>query len=140
MMNFYAHSKDGQPPPTWQPLEEHLHNVADLAAQFAAPFGGQDWARLAGLWHDLGKYNPDFQRRLEGESIRVVHSEAGGQKSKAKRSPSPWQFIHNFNPHLHWAGDELFVMYFMLWVKLFYYLYIENIDEACFRELKDARL
>jgi CRISPR-associated endonuclease/helicase Cas3 len=56
----------------------HLDNVAQLAAQFAYPFGGEQWARLAGLWHDLGKFSPDFQRKLEGESIRVVHSAAGG--------------------------------------------------------------
>jgi CRISPR-associated endonuclease/helicase Cas3 len=77
-MNYYAHSKDGAPPSTWQPLEEHLRNVAELAAVFAKPFGGDEWARLAGLWHDLGKYHPDFQRKLDGENIRVVHSETGG--------------------------------------------------------------
>ncbi|WP_155942331.1 hypothetical protein [Rhodomicrobium vannielii] len=31
----------------------------------------------AGLLHDLGKYHPDFQRRLEGSDIRVEHSIAG---------------------------------------------------------------
>ena len=77
MKNYYAHSNDG-PSETWQPLEDHLQNVAEKAAKFAAPFGGEQWAHLAGLWHDLGKYHPDFQRKLHGESIRVVHSEAGG--------------------------------------------------------------
>jgi CRISPR-associated endonuclease/helicase Cas3 len=54
-LTFYAHSKENQPPEIWQPLEEHLENVAQLAAEFAAPFGGEQWARLAGIWHDLGK-------------------------------------------------------------------------------------
>ncbi|MDF7807377.1 CRISPR-associated helicase Cas3' [Pontiellaceae bacterium B12219] len=76
-MNYYAHSNT-EDPSRWQPLEDHLEQVAELAAQFARPFGGEEWARLAGLWHDLGKYHPDFQRKLKGESIRVVHSEAGG--------------------------------------------------------------
>lgn len=82
-MQHYAHSNDGAPS-GWQPLEEHLGNVAGMAAQFAAPFGGEEWARLAGLWHDLGKYHPDFQRKLHGESIRVVHSEAGGHLATLK--------------------------------------------------------
>jgi len=76
-MKFYAHSNSSEPA-SWQPLKEHLENVAKMAAEFAKPFGGEDWARIAGLWHDLGKYSPDFQRKLYGESLRVVHSEAGG--------------------------------------------------------------
>ena len=82
---FYAHSTDKPDKSDWQTLDEHLQNVAKLAAEFAIPFGGQDWARLAGLWHDLGKYSLDFQRRLEGENIRVVHSEAGGHLAKLKQ-------------------------------------------------------
>lgn len=53
-MNYYAHSLEGQPKEQWQPLDEHLRNVAELAAEFAKPFGGEDWAWIAGLWHDLG--------------------------------------------------------------------------------------
>jgi len=46
-LTYYAHSKENQPPEHWQPLEEHLKNVADLAAEFAAPFGEEnnDWER-----------------------------------------------------------------------------------------------
>jgi CRISPR-associated endonuclease/helicase Cas3 len=32
-----------------------------MAAEFARPFGGGELARAAGLFHDLGKYHPDFQ-------------------------------------------------------------------------------
>jgi len=35
-------------------LEGHCRSVAKLASDFASPFGGSDWAHLAGLWHDLG--------------------------------------------------------------------------------------
>ena len=45
-MKYYAHSKEGGSS-NWQPLGEHLKNVAELAADFAAPFGGESWARLA---------------------------------------------------------------------------------------------
>ena len=50
-------------------LVEHLHGVEELAAGFAAPFGAADWARLAGRWHDLGKFRNRFQgyiRKVSG--------------------------------------------------------------------------
>ncbi len=71
-------------------LADHLHEVARLAGDHAAPFGGHDWARLAGLWHDLGKYRPRFQSyiraasradaedaHIEGKPGRSPHSTAG---------------------------------------------------------------
>ncbi|MCL7489415.1 MAG: CRISPR-associated endonuclease Cas3'' [Desulfobulbaceae bacterium] len=93
-MKYYAHSLEGQPPENWQPLEEHLKNVAEMAAEFAKPFGGDQWACLAGLWHDLGKYSPAFQKKLydangfechiETQPGRVIHSEAGGHLAAQK--------------------------------------------------------
>ena len=53
MPDYYAHSKEGRPPSEWQPLEEHLKNVAGMVRSFADIFGAGDWAYLAGLWHDL---------------------------------------------------------------------------------------
>ena len=52
---------------TWRDphdLAEHLAGVAALAACHARTFGAEDWAHLAGLWHDLGKYRPRFQRYI----------------------------------------------------------------------------
>jgi len=59
---YYAHSQneDGE----WQGLAEHLNAVAECAARFAAPFGASELACWAGLWHDLGKFHPDFQAYL----------------------------------------------------------------------------
>ena len=71
------------------PLGEHLSEVARLAGEFAAAFGSSDWARLAGLWHDLGKFREKFQiylkqasgydpeAHIEGTLGRVDHSTAG---------------------------------------------------------------
>lgn len=69
-------------------LEEHLREVARLAGNFSSAFGSEDWARLAGLWHDLGKYREAFQRYIKTVSGydaeahiesagRVDHSTAG---------------------------------------------------------------
>lgn len=49
-------------------LAAHLQCVAVRAADFSAAFESttttRRWAYLAGLWHDLGKYRPGFQRDL----------------------------------------------------------------------------
>jgi len=56
VQKFYAHSVEGKPKSEWQELEEHLRVTAELAKKFANEFGSGDWAYLAGLWHDLGKW------------------------------------------------------------------------------------
>lgn len=95
---FYAHSLCDRPVEEWQVLEEHLKNVAGLAADFAKPFNAGEWAWLAGLWHDLGKYAPAFQARLllengieahlENNPGRVNHSSAGGLFAIKKLDPN----------------------------------------------------
>ena len=42
----------------------HLTAVAAMAREFAEPFGGGEMAYWAGLWHDLGKFHPEFQEYL----------------------------------------------------------------------------
>jgi len=61
----YAHTLKGTTTTEdWQPLEEHLENVAKRAATHASAFGSNEWGKLAGRWHDLGKYAKDFQSKL----------------------------------------------------------------------------
>ena len=74
---FYAHTIAGQPPEKWQFLEVHLREVAKLAAEFASAYDAADWAYCAGLWHDVGKYQREFQQRLRGSGLSVEHSGAG---------------------------------------------------------------
>jgi len=58
-MNYHAHTAatpDGKSDPDqtrWQPLAEHLRNVADLPKQFAVPLGLATEAELAGLLHEI---------------------------------------------------------------------------------------
>lgn len=86
-MEYYAHSVEGKPTSKWHVLHDHLLNVANLARKFAEAFNSGDWAYVAGLWHDLGKYSEDFQKMLcatagseahiETRPGRVDHSTAG---------------------------------------------------------------
>jgi CRISPR-associated endonuclease/helicase Cas3 len=50
---YYAHSLEGKPPSEWQPLEEHLRNVGELARKLTDDFNAGVWGYLAGLWHDV---------------------------------------------------------------------------------------
>lgn len=79
-LRYYAHTAEDEQgnrlrveSGKWQPLADHLQNVAKLAADFAAPFGASDEARLAGLLHDLGKYSASFQARLRDPSIHGIN-------------------------------------------------------------------
>ena len=61
-MTSIAHTKNSQG--KRQDLEEHLRNVADAAERYCTSFGGERFARFAGLLHDIGKYDPAFQQYL----------------------------------------------------------------------------
>lgn len=72
-------------------LADHLLKVARLASDYASTYGGEDWAKLAGVWHDLGKYSVAFQcyiksasgydaeAHIETTPGKVNHSDAGAQ-------------------------------------------------------------
>ncbi len=87
---LFAHSENGEG--KWHLLGDHLLSVGNLAAEFARPFGAEDWARLAGYWHDLGKASSAFQVYLRNAShlgeqdeqpatlkAKIDHTSAGAQ-------------------------------------------------------------
>ena len=78
-MVAYAHSVSGAPPARWELLSDHLAEVAELAALFAAKFDAGEWGRASGLLHDVGKLSPEFQARLQGGKTPVDHSTAGAR-------------------------------------------------------------
>lgn len=87
----------------WQihDLGLHLTCVADKSRSFADVFGNGDWAKIAGLWHDLGKFLPDWQKyirrrtgynvdaHIEGNNGRPNHSTAGAVLSLEQFKLSP---------------------------------------------------
>lgn len=81
---YYAHSDPARPRSEWHRLEGHLRAAADLAEQFASTFASGDWARLAGLWHDLGKYREEFQTYLEQGGERLDHAVVGSLLAQQK--------------------------------------------------------
>ena len=101
---FYAHTACGphgkiDPDRSrWQLLSSadearpgHSEAVARLAADFASSFGGADWTKFAGLWHDLGKFSDAFQNYLalasdsdaDGETDTATGSARGPDHSTA---------------------------------------------------------
>jgi len=90
-MRFFAHTaEDDQgnrlPEDKWQPLSEHLRNVARLAREFATPLGLAAEGELAGLLHDVGKYAERFQARLRNPAIHGINhwAAAAAQASAMK--------------------------------------------------------
>lgn len=76
---FYAHSGKEKDRSDWQLLPVHLDGTATLAGERGQPFRMAALAALAGAYHDLGKYDPAFDRILTGEKERVDHSTAGAK-------------------------------------------------------------
>lgn len=74
MGNYIGHtSEEGRQ----QLLIDHLKGTSLLAERFASVFDAPEWGRMAGLYHDIGKYSAAFQRRILEDGPRVDHSTAG---------------------------------------------------------------
>lgn len=85
------------------PLAGHLEGTARLSEAFAGSFGNGDWGRLAGLWHDLGKFSPEFQgyirkasgydpdAHIEGAPGKVDHSTVDAAIRRAQALLAPYR-------------------------------------------------
>lgn len=97
MEKVYAHSK-GPLLDNWQPLGDHLSNVAKMAAAFAKTFKSENWASNAGWLHDLGKATNAFQNYLlesndlddsgyDNDGSVSNHASAGAALAEEKLGP-----------------------------------------------------
>lgn len=70
-------------------LEDHLRSTAEMASRFAGEFGCQKMGRILGLLHDIGKYNPGFQKYIRNEDIKKGpnHSGVGAIEAVMKGLP-----------------------------------------------------
>jgi CRISPR-associated endonuclease/helicase Cas3 len=71
-------------------LRDHLQGTADRSSAFAAKFDSAAIAQLIGLWHDLGKYHPAFQKKMAGALTSALNDEdtlaAAGANAKVDHS------------------------------------------------------
>ncbi len=77
---YLAHKKDDG---TIQAVKEHSLNTANLCKDYSVGELKQ-FMYMLGLLHDIGKYQPSFQRRINGENIRVEHSICGAKEIDIK--------------------------------------------------------
>ena len=68
MKTVYAHSLKGHSEKDWQTLEEHSRNVADLAAEFAAPFGSSEAALVDAVFLGTEHFMDDERNCAETRS------------------------------------------------------------------------
>jgi CRISPR-associated endonuclease/helicase Cas3 len=81
-MVAFAHSKPGYSTAERHKLEDHLKSTASLAQNFAELWGAGQWGYLAGLWHDLGKFSPEWQ-----EFLLAVGEEANDESDDTEEPP-----------------------------------------------------
>lgn len=75
-----AHIEKRENETRFQPLNDHLFNVAREAKASAETIGQGDILFLLGLYHDLGKSDRLFQKKIKEEpSLHVDHSYAGAR-------------------------------------------------------------
>lgn len=103
MTTYYAHSGSPEDHSDWQPLREHLIAVGQGAADRARAACPEDQvltqtAAAAGLLHDLGKYQPEWQNYLE----EVAHGRPAGMIPHAIYGAA-WAVYQLQNQAIAWA-------------------------------------
>lgn len=82
-------------------LQDHLYKVSQKSGKFGQAFASEDWARLAGLWHDLGKYRPAFQVHIKKGSGYVpdAHITSENNPITAHASTGALYAVEKLGPH-----------------------------------------
>jgi CRISPR-associated endonuclease/helicase Cas3 len=78
-------------------LSEHLDEVGRRSQAFAEKFGNGDWGNIAGQWHDLGKYKPEFQNYIRQSSAKEAseaHIEDGKRTAAGRVNHTSMGALH----------------------------------------------
>jgi len=69
-------------------MGEHETLVAEYSSAFLERIAPslKPWGELLGRWHDLGKYHPDFQKKLRGKRVQIEHAGAGARLAFEKNN------------------------------------------------------
>jgi CRISPR-associated endonuclease/helicase Cas3 len=86
-------------------LTDHLQAVADLAAS-CAPDDARPWAHLAGLWHDLGKFRPGFQRYIGQDENAHIEGRGVGQRDKSHSAAGAMQALQSLKQSFGEPGRQ----------------------------------
>ncbi|MCX6973572.1 MAG: CRISPR-associated endonuclease Cas3'' [Verrucomicrobia bacterium] len=84
-MAFFAHTRPNCEQSEWHELGDHLERTSELAERFCSTFA-PGWGKVAGLWHDLGKYQSKFQRKLELSNSEGYEDKSGGTGLKVEHA------------------------------------------------------
>ena len=76
-------------------LGAHLIGVATRAASLAERFG-PDWAYLAGLWHDLGKYRTGFQAYIRLDTDAHIEGKLPKRSDKSHSAAGALHALKTF--------------------------------------------
>jgi CRISPR-associated endonuclease/helicase Cas3 len=105
---FFAHTLKDRGVETWELLIPHLLETAERASGFASAFGCAELAYAAGLLHDLGKYQRDFQLRLRGDPRSVDHAAHGAVYARRHYKQFGKLIAHGIAGHHAGLADNLF--------------------------------
>jgi CRISPR-associated endonuclease/helicase Cas3 len=101
---FAAHTPSKQHPQVWHGLKGHLEKVAVRCREAAKKLGASELGYYAGLWHDLGKYNPEFQQYLDdchqGEQANSVQHAIHGAILAARSLQPLAAIMHGYHAGL----------------------------------------
>ena len=89
---FYAHSENSQH--IKHALKDHLHSTAEIAQSFSPSAAFEDLFYLAGLVHDVGKFQDGFQKYLFEGGGKTPHAGIGAYiASTYGKQLLPLQFV-----------------------------------------------
>jgi CRISPR-associated endonuclease/helicase Cas3 len=101
----HSHAEAADPADRSHGLVDHLQAVGLLASDFAVGFG-PDWARLAGLWHDLGKFRPGFQAYVRRDGDAHIEGRLPPSSEKTHSAAGALHAFEQFRQRWGMGGEQ----------------------------------